>query len=433
MIRETEQRALPVFSPLDLEPLIQQIHGARIVMLGESTHGTAEFYHWRRLISQWLIVKHGFNFVAVEGEWPSCRLLDNYVRLSQGPSARETLECFHRWPTWMWANTEIARFGDWLKEHNARLPDSAPKVGFQGLDIYSLFESRDVVLRELEKINPFQARQAALRYSCFDPYGRDELAYAGSLMRLPEGCADQAVHVLKELLQLHLEGNGEKHQALVDAQQNARIVRNAEHYYRAMVHSDDESWNIRDQHMMETLEWLLEKQGPRSRAIVWAHNTHIGDYRATDMHERGIINLGGLARQRFNPGEVALVGFGTYEGHVTASSAWGGPIKQMSLPPAQDGSYEAAFHQATEGVGSRHFVLTFKASEPPREPFITTRGHRAVGVVYDPAHDRFGHYVPTQLAQRYDAFFFVDQTTALQPLVLSVDRGEFPETWPLGQ
>lgn len=419
----------------DLIPMIDRIKDARIVMLGEATHGTHEFYEWRRLISEWLITKHGFNFIAVEGDWPSCQSLDQYVRRGEGLDARSALSVFRRWPTWMWSNTEVVRLGEWMRSHNSARTQQVP-VGFHGLDVYSLFESMETVVKRLEEINPFLARRARARYACFDSFWEDEWRYARSLLESSPSCEAEVVGVLKDLLTLKLAEDSDPNDRAFDIRQNARVAANAEHYYRNLAHGTEDSWNIRDRHMLETLEQLLEryagKLGASAKGIVWAHNTHIGDYRATEMQAHGQINLGGIARERFGNDQVALVGFGTYQGTVTASHAWDGPIETFNIPPGKPGSIEDAFHQASIARGLRQGWLTF-SPEDRRGPLAQPRGHRAIGVVYDPAHERFGNYVPTSLAQRYDAFIFIDQTRALEPIIQGFQHGEIPETYPSGQ
>jgi erythromycin esterase len=428
----------------DLAPLIDKIKGARVVMLGEASHGTHEFYEWRRLISEWLIAKHGFDFIVVEGDWPSCQAVDRYIKgFDLTPDARTALGAFRRWPTWMWANTEIVRLAEWLRTHNAAAARGAP-VGFHGLDVYSLFESMQVVVERLEAINPFLARRARARYSCFDSFWEDEWRYARSLLESAEGCEQEVVSTLRDLLALRLrpEKPGTRAEEwLFDARQNARVVANAEHYYRSLTHGREDSWNIRDRHMLETLEVLLskydERRGRQAKAIVWAHNTHIGDHRATDMVARGQINIGGLARERWGSdpsSQVALIGFGTHQGSVTASHAWDGPIETLETPVAKAGSYEDAFHKALSERGSKQAWFWFDAKDREKHaPMTQVRGHRAIGVVYDPKHERFGNYVPTSLAKRYDGFIFIDQTKAIDPLIQGYDRSEIPETYPAGQ
>jgi erythromycin esterase len=430
IVAEAARLAHPLREPKDLTSLVERIKDRRIVMLGESSHGTQEFYEWRRMLSEWLIVKHGFNFIAVEGDWPPCRDLDQYVRHGVGGSARAALSSFKRWPTWMWANTAVVRLVDWLRERNRILADEGnpARVGFHGLDVYSLFDSMSETIRSLEKINPFLARKARQRYSCFDPYAGDEIAYARSLRSLPQGCTEEVAAMLGDLLKSRFDGTDE----LFDATQNARIVANAERYYRTMIHADEASWNVRDEHMMETLELLLQRYGPQAKAVVWAHNTHIGDHNHTDMRDRGLVNLGGLARERFGKEQVALIGFGTHSGSVIASHAWDGPIEVKWIPEGREGSVEAAFHETARQMESICFHLWM--DERARAGALANwYSHRAIGVVYEPEHERGGNYVPSQVALRYDGFVFVDRTRALEPIIQAFDRRELPETWPVGQ
>jgi erythromycin esterase-like protein len=336
----------------------------------------------------------------------------------------------------MWGNREVASLARRLRDHNATLPPDQ-RVGFHGLDVYSLFESLDAVIAQLEEVNPILARRARVRYECFLPFRRDERRYARSLLEFPAGCQEQVIANLKDLLaaRLRARAGADADEALFDAEQNARVVRNAEDYYRTMVHGTEDSWNVRDRHMQETLELLLERYDARlgagTRAIVWAHNTHIGDYRATDMLRMGQVNLGGLARERLGEGAVALVGFSTYEGSVIASPAWDGPIQRLPVPPGRHGSWDAALHEAALAVGSSTFWSIFDPSSR-RGPLGQNRGQRAIGVVYDPEHERWGNYVPTSLARRYDCLVHVDRTRALEPIPIGFDREELPETWPAG-
>ena len=432
LIQSIAARATPLRNKWDLKPLVDRLSRAKIVMLGEASHGTHEFYEWRRLISEQLLTQHGFNFIAVEGDWPPCRELNRYVHSGEGESIREVLNHFNRWPTWMWANSDIIRLAKEMLSFNLTVQE--PKqVGFFGLDVYSLFESIDSVLSQLEKINPLLARRAKMKYACFEPYQRDEWAYAKSLLKFPKGCEKEVLDTLQELLKLRIDGLKDREEALFDAQQNARIIANAEDYYSTMIHGGDNSWNIRDRHMMETLNLLLKRYGKDSKAIVWAHNTHIGDYRATNMVKEGQINIGGLAREEWGNNQVALVGFGTYEGEVVASHAWDGPTEVMSVPPGRKGSYEAALHQVslTQNLGS--FWMALDDEEARSGSLAQVRGHRAIGVVYLPAYERFETYVPTSFSHRYDAFVFIDRTTALEPLIQDFKREEIPETWPEGQ
>ncbi len=422
-------RAFALEQARDLEPLIDRIRSARIVMLGESSHGTQEYYEWRRIITDWLITKHGFGFVAVEGDWPPCQAIDDYVRSGwKGGNARQVLESFKRWPTWMWANTEMVRMVEWMKSHNQR---RQLKAGFHGLDVYSLFESISEVIERTEKFDRFLSRRVAASYGCFDPYHGDEKHYARSLLEYPEGCRAEVMEALQALLEKRLNVNQAQEGAVFDARQNARIVANAEDYYRKMTVGSVQSWNVRDTHMLETLDVLLDHYGPQSKAVVWAHNTHIGDYRATDMARKGLVSLGGLAREKYGDDAVALVGFGTHRGSVVASQAWSGPTEQMQLPPARSGSLEEAYHRIVSDKNAPNLITIFNRDD--RDGALShVVDHRAVGVVYQGKHELLGNYVPTSLAKRYDAFLYFDETNVLEPLIQSFDDRDVPETYPAG-
>lgn len=407
--------------PNDLHSLAESVKNKRVVMLGESTHGTAEFYEIRAELSKLLIENYGFNFIAVEGDWPDAYRLNQYIKKGEGESAREVLKRIHRWPTWMWANEHIADLAEWMKHKNA---------GFFGLDVYSLFQSMDEVVRYLKENDPELAKEVQKRYSCFEPFESDEISYAKSLIKYPAGCKAEVLSNLQEMLKLRIKKITEDDDELFSSQQNALIVSNAEAYYRAMIGTEDNSWNVRDTHMMETLNRLLERHGEGAKAIVWAHNTHIGDYRATDMADAGYVNLGGLARQSYGKENVALVGFSTFHGTVMASHAWGGVEEIMTVPAAAESSYEFQFHKAAIQAGASQYFLLFTNGSHPQ--LLKKLGHRAIGVVYDPSRELKSNYVPTELANRYDAFVYVDLTHPLQSLHTGYLKGDVPETWPTG-
>jgi erythromycin esterase-like protein/predicted phosphoribosyltransferase len=418
-----QREMIPVEIEDDYDALIESLKDKRVVMLGEASHGTQEFYEIRRLISQRLIREHGFRFIAVEGDWPDAYRLHRYIQGGEGKSAKKVLLHNHRWPTWMWANEEVVRLAEWMYRNH--------QAGFYGLDVYSLFESIDEVISYMKAHRPDMAYEIEQRYACFDLFEGDEYSYVRSLWRDPEGCESEVLMNLRDMLHLRLQETNSTSEALFNSQQNARIVMNAEAYYRAMLNGDSDSWNVRDSHMMETLDILLDRAGEGAKAIVWAHNTHVGDYRATDMEAQGAINIGGLARQKYGEENVALVGFGTFQGTVLAGSAWGSPEQVMKLPPAPEGTYEHFFHKVAVQTMVNQFYLLLH--EQKYSPLAQRLGHRAVGVVYDPRYERPGNYVPTQLARRYDAFIFVDQTKALTSLHTPFAQATVPETWPLGQ
>lgn len=430
-------------SMADLKDVIDRIKHAKIVMLGEASHGTQEFYEWRRLISQKLIADHGFSFIGVEGDWPPTQRVNHFIgaetesdshpEAKQDESGRDVLRSFKRWPTWMWANTEVVELVEWLRAWNKSVSGSK-RVGFHGLDVYSLFESIEATVIELERVDPVLAQNARLRYQCFDPFVDDEKEYARSLMSHPQGCREGVIKILMELLRKRLGSNAEpgKRAALWNATQNARIVKNAEDYYRAMLDVDESSWNVRDRHMMETIDVLLNYYGPEAKGIVWAHNTHIGDYRATSMLERNTVNIGGLAREKYGSEQIALVGFSTYEGTVIASHYWGGETAALAMPKARTGSWDSVLHSVALKMNADNVALVFAKQHQEGTLGKTRKGQRAIGVVYNPAFERWGNYVPTSLAQRYDVLLFIDKTSALEPLDVKVDPKEIEESYPFG-
>jgi len=408
----------------DLDPLIERIGDARIVMLGEASHGTHEYYTWRSYISRQLIEKKHFNFIAVEGDWPDCYQLNRYIKSIQTErgNAFDVLKRFNRWPTWMWANWEIVALTEWLKNHNES--KAYNKTGFYGLDVYSLWESLDAIMDYLLKVDPDAFNKAQTAFRCFEPYKEDGSSYALASRIVPEICENEVVDLLKEIKRkIPLSVSGKEN--VFSTEQNALIAVNAEKYYRAMVRGDAESWNVRDAHMMETLERLLEFHGPDSKAIIWAHNTHIGDASATDMADAGMYSIGELVRDKYN-GETALVGFGSHRGSVIAGSSWGAPMQNMNVPEGRENSWEYLLHSA----GSENKLLFMDDLEDP--VFFNRIGHRAIGVVYRPQHEHYGNYVPSVLSKRYDAFIYLDETKALHPLHIKPHGHKMPDTYPFG-
>jgi erythromycin esterase-like protein len=412
----------PLAGPVDLDGLLDRIGDARVVMLGEASHGTHEFYRWRELLTRRLIVERGFSLVGVEGDWPDCDRVDRSVRcLPDAPAdPREALVAFGRWPTWMWANQEVVEFCRWLRRHNAAV-DPARRVGFHGLDLYSLWESLREILLYLREHEPEQVPAALAAYRCFEPYGEEPQEYAWATRLVPTGCEREVVDLLVRLRRrAAADGAGR-----FGAWQNAEVVAGAERYYRAMVRGGRESWNLRDRHMDGTLDRLLAHYGPGARAVVWAHNTHVGDARATDRAAAGEVNLGQLARERYGADDVVLVGFGTHRGAVVAADAWGAPARLMSVPTARRGSLEAALHEAAPARALLVFPRTGR-----RDLLTEERDHRAIGVVYHPERERWGNYVPTVLSARYDAFLWFDQTRGVRPLHTRLGEAREPETYP---
>jgi erythromycin esterase-like protein len=428
---ELRSRAQALATAGDLDPLIERIGDARFALLGEATHGTAEFYTWRAEISRRLIVERGFQFIAVEGDWPACDHLHHYIQGSAdaGADAHEALQAFDRWPTWMWANEEVAELAEWLRRHNQSRPE-AERVGFHGLDVYSLWDSLYAVLGYLRRVDPGALEAAHRSLRCFEPYGEEAEQYARATARLvPQSCEDEVVDLLSQIRHKIPAYREDDRGAAFRAEQNALVVQNAEAYYRAMVRGGPESWNIRDRHMAETLERLAEHYGPRSRGVVWEHNTHIGDARYTDMAGDGMVNIGQLARQRWGENDVVLVGFATHRGRVIAGRAWDAPWQPMDVPEAREGSWEDLLHRA---VGRDSLLLLSGADRSP--PLRESRGHRAIGVVYHPEYEHMGNYVPTVLSRRYDALVYLDETNALHPLPVRPElHEEIPETFPSGR
>ncbi len=413
-----------------LTPLLEHVGDARYVLIGEASHGTSEFYSWRARLSKRLIEEKGFSFVAVEGDWPDCYRVNRYVKGYEdaGESAFEVLHAFRRWPTWMWANWEVVAFAEWLRGHNEALPVEA-RVGFYGLDVYSLWESLEAVSDFLKDTDPDALEAAHRAYRCFEPYREDVHAYAEATLMVPTSCEAEVVKLLGEL-RTRAETYPVDAETRLNAQQNAFVAVNAERYYRAMIRGGPGSWNVRDTHMMDTLDRLMLRRGVGAKAILWEHNTHIGDARATDMATAGMVNVGQLTRERHSREGVVLVGFGSYQGSVIAGDYWGAEMEEMPVPPAVPGSWEALLHETgLHETGGDRLLISSDLDDPA---FLERRGHRAIGVVYHPNRERFGNYVPTVLPKRYDAFLYLDTTEGLHPLHLEAVGKETPDTYPWG-
>jgi erythromycin esterase-like protein len=427
-IADIRELAAPLESERDLDLLLDRIGDARYVLIGEASHGTSEFYQWRALLTRRLIAERGFSFVGVEGDWPDCYRVDRWVkgREAQHDSAREVLGRFERWPTWMWANEEVAEFITWVREHNE---EHGAKVGFYGLDVYSLWESMREVIAYVGVHQPDALEAAYRAFACFEPYDEDPHQYAWATRMVPESCEDEVVELLSQLRKAAPHDESDDDEARFVALLNAEIVADAERYYRTMIRADADSWNIRDTHMADTLDRLVQFHGAGTKAVVWAHNTHVGDARATSMAARGMVNIGQLARERHGTDGVVLAGFGSYDGSVVAAEFWGAPTRIMTVPPAQPLSHESVVHTA---VG-RDRLFVFSVAYRPGW-FRLPLGHRAIGVVYDPRRERMGNYEPTLIGNRYDAFLYLDHTAALHPLhvVAAVSTAE-AETYPWGR
>jgi erythromycin esterase-like protein len=402
--------------PVDYDPLLDRARDAQFVLVGEASHGTAEFYRERAAITKRLISEGGHTVVAVEGDWPDAYRVNRYVRGESGDETpEEALGDFTRFPTWMWRNTEVVDFIRWLREWN---DGHAQQVGFYGLDLYSLHTSMAEVIRYLDEIDPEAAIRARRRYACFDQFGLDPQVYAyETALAGQEACEQQAVDQLVELREVKIDGDDRFY-----AEQNARLVVNAEEYYRSMFRSGVESWNLRDRHMVDTLERLVEHLGD-ARATVWAHNSHVGDARATQLGEAGEFNVGQLVRE-LHPDTTHIVGFSTYTGTVTASSDWGGPAERKRVRRALPGSWEELLHE----TGLKCFLLD--TSELPGRML-----QRAIGVLYRPETERMSHYVEARPSAQFDTLIHLDVTRALEPLEPTRAwhaAGDLAETFPFG-
>ena len=420
----------------DYDALLKMIGPARFALLGEASHGTFEFYRERARITQRLITEKGFTAVAVEADWPDAWRVNRYVRgLSHDRSAVDALAGFRRFPSWMWRNTEVRDFVEWLRGYNAGRPSEA-QVGFYGIDLYSLFTSIQAVLAYLGKVDPEAARRARARYACFDHAREDSQAYgyhAG--FGLNPTCEDEVVQQLREMNRLAAEAANapttDRDWAFY-AQQNARLVRNAEEYYRTMFRGRVSSWNLRDSHMVETLQALERHLGGAAppRIAVWAHNSHLGDASATEMGDSGEWNVGQLVRDRYRE-DAVLVGFSTHRGWVTAAADWDEPPQRCQVREGLAGSWEDIFHQVDAG----RFYLGLRDNPELRSLIASPRRlQRAIGVVYKPETERQSHYFHTRLAEQFDAVIHIDETHALEPLdkVAGWHTGEPPETYPSG-
>ena len=420
--------------PDDHDPLLELVGDARFVLLGEGSHGTHDFYQARADITRRLVAEKGFAAVAVEADWPDAYRVNRYVRHeSDDTTASAALGGFQRFPTWMWRNTVVRDFVDWLRDFNAGQPRKT-QAAFFGLDLYSLFSSIEAVVGYLDSVDPEAAQRARHRYGCFEHFGEDSQAYGYvASFDLSRSCEDSAVNQIVELQRRGMEyanrGTGDD---FFDAEQNARLVKNAEEYYRSMFRGRHSSWNLRDTHMAQTIDALvsyLERQGREPKVVVWAHNSHLGDARATEMGQRGELNVGQLVRQRYGDAAV-LVGFTTYTGTVTAAANWDEPGERKRVRPALPESYERAFHD----VGIPKFFLDLRNSAGDAPLFQDDRLQRAIGVIYRPESERVSHYFHASMRNQFDAVYHFDETRAVEPLEKPERWNDIepPETFPSG-
>ncbi|QGQ45299.1 erythromycin esterase family protein [Metabacillus sediminilitoris] len=412
LVNAIKQNAKHLKEPDDFLVVIEEIDQQKYVLLGESSHGTSEFYTIRADLTKKLIVEKGFHFIAVEGDWPACQQVNRYIKGFDQASAnaRDVLTSFNRWPTWMWANEEMISLIEWLKEYNQTQPKDK-QVGFYGIDIYSLWESMDEILKYLVKTNSPLAQSTRNAFSCFEPFNRHPEKYAVAASFYSEGCHDEVFKLLTEI-RLHKKHFSNTEESHLNIEVNAIVTANAEKYYRTMVVDDNESWNIRDRHMVEVINKISDWYGSDAKGIIWEHNTHVGDARATDMVKEGIENVGQLLREQIGKEKLFIIGFGTHRGTVIAADEWGVNLERMIIPPAIAGSFEDAMHKA----GPHDKLLVF--NEQNKHHFQQTIGHRAIGVVYDPQYEQYGNYVPSVMSKRYDAFIYVNYTNGLTPLVV---------------
>jgi protein-L-isoaspartate(D-aspartate) O-methyltransferase len=413
---------------VNLDHLLDRIGDSRLVLLGEASHGTAEFYDMRARITQALIEKKGFNVVAVEADWPDAGHINHFIH-GTSPDPLSESAPFSRFPTWMWANHSVLEFMRWLQAYNEQHAAPASQVGFYGLDLYSLSSSIEAVLNYLESVDPETAEVARVRYGCLTPWASDPALYGQvTLTRRYRACERDVVATLQDLLRRRLDyarADGERY---FDAEQNARLVTNAERYYRTMYYAENNSWNQRDQHMFETLQSVLAFRGPQAKAVIWEHNSHIGDARATEMSARGEFNIGQLARQHY--GDAAyLIGFGTDHGTVAAASEWGGPMEVKRVQPAHIDSYERVCHE----VRTDNFLLPLRKPlrDITRNRLLTERLERAIGVIYRPDTELQSHYFYASLPRQFDEYIWFDETGAVKPLTRETTKG-MPDTFPFG-
>lgn len=439
--RLVRQHARSISGPdADFDGLFTLLPKVRFVLLGEATHGTHEFYEARATITRRLISEHGFDAVAVEADWPDAYRVNRYVRArSIDRSPEQALGNFERFPRWMWRNTEVVQLVEWLRAHNLEQPENR-RAGFYGLDLYSLHSSMDAVVDYLSRVDPEQAQAARRRYACFDHFGEEPQAYGyAASFSLSQTCEDEVVAQLRELRVSAMDYLSRDGIVAEDdhfcAEQNARLAINAEAYYRSMYKGAVRSWNLRDRHMAETLHELAahitRQRGRPARIVVWEHNSHLGDARATDMGAlRGEWNVGELVREAHG-NDAALVGFTTYTGTVSAASDWGGPVYRKRVRPGRNDSYEGLFN----AVDVPAFELMLRGGGALRDALAEPLLERAIGVIYRPETERHSHYFRAHLSLQFDAVVHFNETRALEPLETTPEWHEvqdIPETFPFG-
>ncbi len=434
---EPRERTLPELIAEAAEPLppcddprfgalFDRFADRRVVLLGEASHGTSEFYLARAAITRRLVEEHGFNIVAVEADWPDAAVVDRHVRGGAGAAGGTP---FQRFPTWMWRNQEVLEFIGWMRAHNSQVGNPSARAGFYGLDLYNMSGSIAAVLAYLDRIDSAAARIARERYGCLTPWQSEPSTYGRAALIGGYGrCEAAVISQCRELLERHLKQTANDGGELLDAAQNARLVAAAERYYRIMYYGGAESWNLRGRHMYETLKLLLDARGPRSKAVVWAHNSHVGDARHTDMGSaRDEVNIGQLCRERFGD-QAALIGFGTHEGEVAAASEWNGELEIKTIRPSLEDSYETLFHQS----GKSPFLLDMTDDCEMRRKLLEPRLERFIGVIYRPETERLSHYMYASLPGQFDAFVWFNKSNPVAPLAVPEKHEGLPDTYPFG-
>ncbi len=438
LIEEIRNTACPLTgSAKDFDLLLDLVGEARFVLLGEATHGTHEFYRLRGEITKRLIQQKGFHAVAVEADWPDAYRVNRYVRngYQDEMTSVDALSGFKRFPSWMWRNADVLDFVGWLKEYNADLPKGRRKIGFYGMDLYSLYASIQAIIHFLEKIDPEAAKRARYRYACFEHFGEEPQSYGyAANFGLSESCEDEVISQLLDLQRhavIYAQRDGRlAPDDLFYIEQNAKVIKSAEEYYRTMFRGNVASWNLRDRYMVSTIDSLVNylsmTEGP-TKIVIWAHNSHIGDARATEMNRRGEINVGQIIREEYGH-DVVLIGFTTDTGTVTAASDWDTPAERKQVRSALSGSFEALFHE----VAIPSFSLIFQENKALQEGLQDPRLERAIGVIYLPQSERISHYFLASLSDQFDAVIHIDESRAVEPLERSVEwqMGEEPETYP---
>ncbi|MGA3303014.1 MAG: erythromycin esterase family protein [Methylovirgula sp.] len=398
---------------------------AKVVLLGEASHGTSEFYRARATITKRLIEQHGFTIVAVEADWPDAASIDRYIR--HGPAVTAPEPPFARFPTWMWRNLEMVAFTSWLRGYNENRPRDS-QVEFRGLDVYSMHGSIAAVLAYLDRVDPESAAKARERYGCLTPWQNDPARYGRAVLSGRDACEDVVVEQLRDLLNRRFDYLRQDGEDYFDAAQNARIIRAAERYYRTMYWSSTDSWNLRDRHMFDTLQYVLQRRGPEAKAVVWAHNSHIGNAAATSMGWAGEFNIGELCRRSYGDNAV-LIGFGTDRGTVAAASEWDGPVEIKTVLPAREDSYEYLFRKS----GLARSLTDWRTHEcrDLRERLTGPRLERAIGVIYRPETEFSSHYFEAVLPEQFDAYLWFEETTAVTPLRAEHAKGDL-DLYPFG-